>query len=822
MIMADLPSKVRFCSSSGCTTRMSSLEKDRHLLCPKCRGGVCSLERRCDLCKEWSEEEMKAYCMLLEVKQRNKAYKAKQRAAKITTGAAGDSTARGSAHSLSSSDDSMDDIGKKVPFSVDRNLDQPKIRVDKPSNLPPSSSSFSLSQGLAGLPGSSVFVGEDPHFSVDRELVPVSSTGLRGEPVCLADNHPQQGSSKDQVESGSGRFPQDIFRTLANLVHNVTPSSSVRSRGSFSASVNSALRAIVRENQAGSEEEVMRQLKEYLNKTDPSLSSYSSERRKYSVGKRSIRDRSGDGNSYYEPSNASFQELRKEKVEVEVHKPRSESVKRSSNDLSSVPAGKKAEISREMARMIETGGVKVRSNVRFFWVNKEGVSQFVVPSSVRPRQGKVSALGEKEVPPTRGMGPSPAKAVSPAIVAADPQFRETLGVSALSNANDVSVCQQSALSASCVEREASLALGEGKASHSPREGGVSLIVDLVLGLERRFRSQEFDLASSRQKSSFGSIPFGVGSEGQAGFVPDQERFCLNFPSKSRLEDVSVLEDGEVLARRFRFQEFGHTLARQTSPVDSIPVGAGSGGHADILPDQEVVCSNFPSNPGGGKDSGSRILDLVHSEVQEPIALKNKDSVSKVIDCGKGSTRDRVIEESVLKVVEPRKVSAPLDSLFVASTPHTSFGALSVGDKEVQGQSPFATASVQSDGSGFPCHRSRYVFKGSESLPIERVDKSELKIYAGSRRDRASQVSISRVDKEVQSKVDMVNAATYYVSRSLIPNPLPKASKGIQAFEEDPFRNILTDEEMINLMNETGDGSWFRLESSGVRVSHLLS
>ena len=32
-----------------------------------------------------------------------------------------------------------------------------------------------------------MFVGEDPHFSVDRELVPVSSTGLRGESVSLAD-----------------------------------------------------------------------------------------------------------------------------------------------------------------------------------------------------------------------------------------------------------------------------------------------------------------------------------------------------------------------------------------------------------------------------------------------------------------------------------------------------------------------------------------------------------------------------------------------------------------------------------------------------------
>ena len=45
----------------------------------------------------------------------------------------------------------------------------------------------SLTQGLAGLPGSSVAVGVDPLFTVDRELVLVSSTGLRGESVSLAD-----------------------------------------------------------------------------------------------------------------------------------------------------------------------------------------------------------------------------------------------------------------------------------------------------------------------------------------------------------------------------------------------------------------------------------------------------------------------------------------------------------------------------------------------------------------------------------------------------------------------------------------------------------
>ena len=44
-----------------CGTRMSSFEYDQHLKCSSCTGQQCTLESRCDGCKEWPEEVMLKY-----------------------------------------------------------------------------------------------------------------------------------------------------------------------------------------------------------------------------------------------------------------------------------------------------------------------------------------------------------------------------------------------------------------------------------------------------------------------------------------------------------------------------------------------------------------------------------------------------------------------------------------------------------------------------------------------------------------------------------------------------------------------------------------
>ena len=48
-------------SCAKCPSRMSSIDRDKHLNCIKCRGYECSVELRCEECKDWSKEEMLAH-----------------------------------------------------------------------------------------------------------------------------------------------------------------------------------------------------------------------------------------------------------------------------------------------------------------------------------------------------------------------------------------------------------------------------------------------------------------------------------------------------------------------------------------------------------------------------------------------------------------------------------------------------------------------------------------------------------------------------------------------------------------------------------------
>ena len=45
-------------SCAKCPTRMSSIDRDKHLICIRCRGYECSVELRCEECESWSKEEM--------------------------------------------------------------------------------------------------------------------------------------------------------------------------------------------------------------------------------------------------------------------------------------------------------------------------------------------------------------------------------------------------------------------------------------------------------------------------------------------------------------------------------------------------------------------------------------------------------------------------------------------------------------------------------------------------------------------------------------------------------------------------------------------
>ena len=45
-------------SCAKCPTRMSSIDRDKHLICIRCRGYEYSVELRCEESKGWSKEEM--------------------------------------------------------------------------------------------------------------------------------------------------------------------------------------------------------------------------------------------------------------------------------------------------------------------------------------------------------------------------------------------------------------------------------------------------------------------------------------------------------------------------------------------------------------------------------------------------------------------------------------------------------------------------------------------------------------------------------------------------------------------------------------------
>ena len=48
-------------SCARCYSRMSSIDRDKHLLCIRCRGYECSVNLRCEECENWSKEEMLAH-----------------------------------------------------------------------------------------------------------------------------------------------------------------------------------------------------------------------------------------------------------------------------------------------------------------------------------------------------------------------------------------------------------------------------------------------------------------------------------------------------------------------------------------------------------------------------------------------------------------------------------------------------------------------------------------------------------------------------------------------------------------------------------------
>ena len=127
----DSKVRVRICAAENCTVRMSSIEKDRHVLCPSHTGWQCTWDVRCNICNDWTDSQMREYLRLQEGKARKKAYKERKKTLKL---AAGETTEDRHAHSLSpSSLSSQSLIGETVPSPLpvpDRN-----VNVDNVNNV---------------------------------------------------------------------------------------------------------------------------------------------------------------------------------------------------------------------------------------------------------------------------------------------------------------------------------------------------------------------------------------------------------------------------------------------------------------------------------------------------------------------------------------------------------------------------------------------------------------------------------------------------------------------------------------------------------------
>ena len=125
--MSDDSKKVRYCAMENCTVRMSSCEKDRHVLCPTHTGWQCKWDVRCNVCQDWPDTLMREYVKLTEGKARKKAYKDKQKALK----AANEPTDDRHAHSLSpSSSSAASVVGEPVPVVFDRPVENVNKFID--------------------------------------------------------------------------------------------------------------------------------------------------------------------------------------------------------------------------------------------------------------------------------------------------------------------------------------------------------------------------------------------------------------------------------------------------------------------------------------------------------------------------------------------------------------------------------------------------------------------------------------------------------------------------------------------------------------------
>ena len=368
--MADEQVKIRTCQVDGCKKRMSSIEKDRHLLCPVHIGWQCNWEQRCNICKEWPDQQMRDYMRLQEGKARKKAHKDKQKALK-----AANRSSDSHAHSLSPSSVSSNDLGEIVStYFVDqlgnKNFGDGNVNI----NIDDRFSDISCSPSANPPPLGTAQLGLGSVVPCGSNLASLGNVDPA--PLMVAGENPTH----------TGQPPQTLTpREIAEGFK--TPSVSGMSRTSRRSSISkltpeaySVLRGVLNDHKLASDEELMNIMFKTLREKDKSFSGSLS-------SSRSVRSSVSKSETGKRPEREKETVASVKSTDIERRISLTEQLgvvpvahsSKTKQEFSAPQPLNKVELSREWAQMVVKGGVTVNAGFSYFYKDKAGLENFVVP-----------------------------------------------------------------------------------------------------------------------------------------------------------------------------------------------------------------------------------------------------------------------------------------------------------------------------------------------------------------------------------------------------------------------------------------------------------
>ena len=386
--------KIRLCAKENCTVRLSSIEKDEHVLCPTHTGWQCNYDTRCDICRNWSEDKMKDYLKLQAGKARRKVYKDKKRAEKRAAG----ETSADHAHSLSPSSfgSSQDLSGETVP--------SPVTNISEFVNKTIVSKNLVIGEGIDQVNLCSPSAPPPPVGQLG-EVGQVSVVSCGVNPIVVKGNdNPAPLKEAGEFPSHTSQQPQSL--ATPKVGEGFKTPSTVRSFSSsrLTPGALSVLRGVLREHEGASEQEKLRLMAKSLKGLDSSFRGSLSAKSVRSVGTIAS-EATKRVKSAELPTQISVSQDRLEVIPI-------------SEEQESI---NKLELTREWAKMVQTGGVTVKPGTSCYYKDKAGVETFVVPPTgscpggegLKQKIGSLALSAAVESSPSGNVTPGMTKKLSP-------------------------------------------------------------------------------------------------------------------------------------------------------------------------------------------------------------------------------------------------------------------------------------------------------------------------------------------------------------------------------------------------------------------------